>query len=166
MILNSSKLNNLESYDFYGADMVRDNSFLELGYHVFQLRAKMSEAVGKEYSLSAVEVEILAFLDKFSEEDTTATEIERHRNIKKNTISVHVENLVQRGLVTRRELCGDRRKIGLALTDDAREIVDNYRRECDLLGKKLCEGLSEGESKTVKHCFCIVNDNAMAILKG
>ena len=143
--------------------MDKTDKLLDMGRNIFNVRYKASERLGKEFFLSPIEVEILVFIYVFPQA-TTATEIERSRNIKKNTISLHVENPVQMGLIERSERQGDRRKIVLTLTDKAKSIAKRCWHEYENIAVRLQEGLSEEEKETVRHCFDIINDNAARIL--
>lgn len=145
--------------------MLDRNEFLEFIRNTFLAGQRVSEKIAKEFFLTPIDIEVLTFI-YLCPDVATAAEIERQRNIKKNTISIHVENLVQIGLVERREVKGDRRKIILALTDKAVNIALKCLREHELLGEKLCEGLTEEEIENMRKYIGIINENAIKIING
>lgn len=141
-----------------------DNLFLECIRNVFLARRKQDERIAKGHNLMCIDVEILTYL--YFCPDATATDIEHERQFKKNTISVHVESLVQLGLLERKEVKSDRRKVILTLTDKAVAIMEDWKRENDLLTKRLERGLTEEEFSVMHRCFGIVNGNALGLIGG
>lgn len=144
---------------------MESNIFFECIHNVFLARRKVGEKIAKEYDLSLIDMEILSCIS-FNSEEATATAIQHARKFKKNTISVHVENLVRQGLLERREKEADRRKVMLSLTNKAVCITDAWMKENELLTQKLKEGVTEEEFKILSRCFGIVNENAMRVLKS
>lgn len=138
---------------------------IDFGQHIFWVRYKVAGELGKKYSLSATEMDILLFLYLYPDK-TTAAEIERKKQLKKNTISVRVESLVQRGLLVRQELSGDRRKVKLSLTEEARSIASAYKIQYDRLKQRLTEGLSQEDLAVLFRCFKAINSNALELLKN
>lgn len=143
--------------------MYSSMEMFELICNTGTLRYKIIEKVAKEFYLAPIEVEILAVLYIYPHV-MTATDIEKQKAIKKNTISVHVENLVEMGFLERVEHKGDRRKVKLALSDKAKSIAAKIKTEYDLLARKLGEGLSEEEIAVQDHCLEIIALNAKKLL--
>ena len=139
------------------------NELLEYARVAFCLKHKIHEKIGKEYSLPPIEIDMLAFVYVYGD-SATATNIEKERNIKKNTISIHVENLVQKNFLIRQERQGDRRKIKLSLTENGKIIAETCLKEYKELGNQLKMGLSEEQLDTLNHCFEIINKNALHLL--
>lgn len=142
---------------------MREKIFLECIRNVFLAGYKQNEKIAREYFLTPIDVEILTYL-YFCPEEATATDIEHERKFKKNTISVHVENLVQLGLLERGEEKSDRRKVVLTLTDKAKEIAKAWKRENDLMTERLKAGLTQEEFAVLYRCFGIVNGNALRLM--
>lgn len=141
------------------------NELLDCVHNVFLVKQNISEEIGKNYGLSVIDVNILTFVD-ICGKNTTATDIEQRRKIKKNTISVHVDALVRKKLLERSEVSDDRRKAELRLTAKGKEIAQQcIERRCEF-GRKLQEGLTEQEIATLNHCFEIVNKNALSLLSN
>ena len=141
------------------------NLFLGCIRNIFLARNKADEKVAKQFQLAPIDIKILAFL-YHSPQDGTATAIEREWKFKKNTISVHVDNLVRLGMLERREETNDRRKVVLILTDKAKEVIRILEKENELLIKNLEEGLSEEELNMMYRCFNTINDNALQLINS
>lgn len=141
-----------------GLWMIAKNAFL--------LGRKVDERVAKDVQLSPIEVNILTYLYRFSDDDATASGIEREHKFKKNTISVHVETLVQAGYVERKERSGDRRRVELALTDTGETIAKACLAEHEKLRSALLVGLTKDDLSALQRCLTVMNENALSLLKG
>lgn len=144
--------------------MNKECELLELTRNTFWLRQKINEHVGKEFHLSGVEVDILAFVFVWGD-TATATNIERERKLKKNTISIHVDNLVRLGFLERKGKDDDRRAVNLLLTEKAKPIAQKCVEESELLRQKLFDGISQSELQIMHHLLEIINKNAKELLK-
>lgn len=145
--------------------MEQKNELWELAKNTFRLRRRLEEETGKEFGLPAIEVSILAYLHLY-EEDATASGIGREHGFKKNTISVHVENLVQKGFIERKERSGDRRRVELVLTETGETIAKTCLAEHEKLRKKLLAGLDQDDFAALQRCFDIINRNARSLLQN
>ena len=143
---------------------MKENELIKFTRNAFCIKQKITENIGKEFSLPPIEVDILCCVYVCANK-TTATKIERERNIKKNTISNHVESLVEKGYLTRQEHNDDRRVVNLVPTDKAKEIAKKYIKETNALKKKLFNGLQEEDIEKLQQIFSILNENAKQILK-
>ena len=83
---------------------------------------KMCEPLLDKYDISQVSFDILMFLVN-NPEYKTAQDICDFKGIKKNLVSVHVDKLVNAGLLGRGHIVGDRRKIALSPTAKAKSII-------------------------------------------
>lgn len=144
--------------------MEEKKGLFDLAMNTFRLRRKIEEETGKVYGIPAIEVNILAYLYLFRH-DATASGIERERNLKKNTISVHVENLVQAEFVARKERQGDRRRVELDLTARGEEVAKHCLAEHERLNKMLVKGIPEEEQKVLLKCLQIIDRNAQRLLE-
>ena len=84
------------------------------------------DAVGREYGLARVELDILLFLANNPQFDT-ATDIVERRCISKAHVSQSVKSLEQRGCLERRYVGDNRRTIHLRLLEGAQAAVDAGR---------------------------------------
>ena len=141
------------------------NLFLGCIRNIFLARNKADEKIAKKFQLAPIDVKILAFL-YHRPQDGTAAAIEREWKFKKNTISVHVDNLVRLGMLERREEVNDRRKVILTLTDKSNEVIRMLEKENELLVNNLEEGLSEEELIMMYRCFNTISVNASQIING
>ena len=73
---------------------------LDYIHNIFLVKQRVDEEVAQSNGLSPLDVHILTFLE-VNADDPTATDIEHRHKIKKNTISVHVDNLVRSGYLVR-----------------------------------------------------------------
>lgn len=103
------------------------NSFVTVSEKIIHAYNRKCEPLLNEFRLAQVSFDILMFLAN-NPEFVTAQEISDVRHIKKNLISVHVEKLVNAGLLNRSTVDGDRRKIALACTEKALPIIEAGRR--------------------------------------
>lgn len=143
---------------------MKENFLIEFSRNAFCIKQKVTESVGKEFSLPPIEVDILCYV-YICANKTTASKIERERNIKKNTISNHVESLVEKGFLTRHEHSDDRRVVNLVPTEKAIAIAKKYIKETKALKKKLFAGLKDEDIEKLQQIFGILNENAKQILK-
>ena len=98
----------------------------------------------------------------------TAGEICRMRGLKPAIVSVHIDRLVSEGLLSRREVPGDRRKTRLVCTDAAAEIVERGRALQKAFAQKLVDvdGLSEADVAVFHSCLAAIGDNIEDIRKN
>ncbi len=143
--------------------MKDENSLIGFARNAFLLKHKIDEKVGKEFGIHPIEVNIITFVYKFGD-NATATHIEKEHNFKKNTISVHIDNLVKQGYLKREERENDRRAINLSLTEKSTIIARRCIKENNALKSKLFEGLSEDELEEIFRFFAIINNNAQKLL--
>ena len=62
-----------------------------------------------------------------------------------SSISRVVTKLVDRGLIQRRRLLGDRRVVILTLTEEGMTLTQDLHKRVQAYDARLCEGVSEGE---------------------
>lgn len=139
------------------------DNMLDYIHNIFMVKQRVDEIVGDANGLSPLDVHMLTFV-KMQSVDPTATDIERKHRIKKNTISVHVESLVQNGYLLRQYNADDRRKVILSLTEKGEEIARQCFEKCEEMSRKLRQGLSDEDVDAMYRYFAVVNDNALAIL--
>lgn len=125
---------------------------------------KMCEPIFLKYDIPQVSFDILMFLSN-NPEFCTAQEISKIRNIKKNLVSVHVEKLVQAGLLQRGTVNGDRRKIALSCTEKARPIIEDGLAVQQAFYDKITAGISAEDWKAYKRINEQLMKNAKGIIK-
>ena len=110
-----------------GATFFSHANKMTKAYHV------MLTPLCKEAGLPPLALDILLFLAN-NPEHNTAKDICRMRGHKPGIVSVHVERLVNDGLLERQEMPGDRRQTRLICTEQAQALIERGRR---------CSGSSE-----------------------
>lgn len=141
-------------------------------YPVFQTSQKIIHAYNhlcepllEMFGLPQVSFDILMFLTN-NPEYSTAQEISEIRHIKKNLISVHVEKLVSAGLLERKPISGDRRKIALSCTEKARPIVEAGLAMQNRFHKELTAGITEEQYAMIAEIGALLLSNADHILSS
>lgn len=110
-------------------------------------------------------MDILLFLAN-NPEHNTAKDICRVRGHKPGIVSVHVERLVNDGLLERREMPGDRRQTRLICTERAQDIITRGREIQWKFGLRLMEGISKEDHEIMRRCFERIDINLDEICKG
>ena len=104
------------------------------GITIFSHANKMTQAyhvmlapLCREAGMPPLAMDILLFLAN-NPEHNTAKDICHLRGHKSGIISVHVERLVNDGLLERREMPGDRRQTRLVCTEQAQALIERGRQ--------------------------------------
>ena len=130
------------------------------------LYSAQMDAVGREYGLARVELDILLFLANNPQFDT-ATDIVERRCISKAHVSQSVKSLEQRGYLERRYVGDNRRTIHLRLLEGAQAAVDAGRQAQTRCFASLLEGFGEDEVEQLRSFLGRISDNAwMQMKKG
>ena len=104
-----------------GATLFSHANKMTQAYHI------MLTPLCKETGLPPLAMDILLFLAN-NPEHNTAKDICRMRGHKSGIVSVHVERLVNDGLLERREMPGDRRQTRLICTEQAQALIERGRQ--------------------------------------
>ena len=135
------------------------------GRTIFSHANKMTQAyhimlapLCKETGLPPLALDILLFLAN-NPEHNTAKDICRMRGHKSGIVSVHVERLVNDGLLERREMPGDRRQTKLVCTEKARDLIERGREIQWQFGHRLLAGISEEDQAVMRRCFDTIDAN-------
>ena len=142
------------------------------GRTIFSHANKMTQAyhimlapLCKETGLPPLALDILLFLAN-DPEHNTAKDICRMRGHKSGIVSVHVERLVNDGLLERQEMPGDRRQTRLVCTEKAQDIITRGRDIQWQFGLRLMEGISKEDHETMHRCFERIDVNLEEICKS
>ncbi len=87
---------------------------------ITRLFERCARSAGEKYGLTATEMDVLAFLANNPGRDT-ASDIVELRMLPKANVSQAVESLIEKGMLSREQDSGDRRKIHLTPTESAQE---------------------------------------------
>ena len=115
---------------------------LELAYH------QQCKALCDEFHLKQTGFDILMFLGN-NPQYKHAKDIVEIRKIKANLVSINVEKLVHEGLLERKHIVGDRRKVELSITEKANAIVEKGR----IVQKEFIEQLMDGIDENTLSCI-------------
>lgn len=124
---------------------------------------KMCEPVLIKYDIPLVSFDILMFLTN-NPEYVTAQDISEIKGIKKNLVSVHVEKLVNAGLLMRGFVTGDRRKVSLTCTEKARPIIEEGLAAQKAFYEQITAGITEADWDAYKRINKHVKENTEKIL--
>ena len=106
------------------------------------------KALCHELDIPQTAFDILMFLANHPEYKS-ARDIVEIRRIKANLVSINVDRLVQEGLLVRREVAHDRRKVELELTEKAAPIVERGRA----VQKQFIDTMLQGIDETTLEAF-------------
>ena len=134
------------------------NRFIEAYHTVLQ-------PICKDTGLPPMAVDILMFIAN-NPDSGTANDICRCRGLKPGIVSVHVDRLVNEGLLLRQNVPDDRRKTRLVCTDAASGIVKKGREQQKYFAQALLVGLSDKEIETFRNCLSVLGDNIELIRKN
>lgn len=134
------------------------NRFIE-AYHAALL------PVCRDTGLPPMAVDILMFFAN-NPESGTAKDVCQCRGFKSGIVSVHVDRLVNEGLLVRQDVPGDRRKTRLVCTDAAGTIIERGRALQKAFAQKLLAGLSEEDIAVFRGCLAAMGDNIEDIRKN
>ncbi len=129
--------------------------FLE-AYHV------VLQPICKESGLPPMAVDILLFFSNNPDRDT-ARDVCQCRGWKPGIVSVHIERLVNEGLLERQEVPGDRRKNRLVCTDKAQPLICRARVLQKGFAEKLMSGLRQEQIAEFRNCLSVIDRNITEI---
>ena len=145
--------------NFTASQMFRNaNRFIE-AYHAALL------PVCRDTGLPPMAVDILMFFAN-NPESGTAKDVCQCRGFKSGIVSVHVDRLVNEGLLSRQDVPGDRRKTRLVCTDAADAIIERGRALQKAFAQKLVAGLSEADIAVFHNCLTVLSENMDDIRKN
>ena len=134
------------------------NRFIEAYHTVLQ-------PICKDTRLPPMAVDILMFIAN-NPNSSTAGDICRCRGLKTGIVSVHVDRLVNEGLLLRQDVPGDRRKTRLVCTETASAIIEKGRKLQRNFAQRLVVGMSDEEIEVFHHCLTVLGNNIEEIRKN
>lgn len=141
------------------------NSIIALSRKITHAYNKQCESLLNKYGIPQVSFDILMFLAN-NPEHSTAQEISEMRQIKKNLVSVHVEKLVNSGLLKRYTVAGDRRKIALSYTENALPIIQAGAELQKDFALTLIDGISDDKWTVLTEIHETLEANTDRILQS
>ena len=134
------------------------NRFIE-AYHT------ALQPICKKTGLPPMAADILMFVAN-NPQNGTAKDICRCRGFKSGIVSVHVDRLVNEGLLLRKSVAGDRRKTRLVCTDTAGDIIKKGRELQKSFAERLLIGLSDEDIAVFRNCLAVIGENIEKIRKS
>ncbi len=146
----------LKASDFLGDDEPL------LSFMIGNIRNEMTNQCARElneYGLTLRNVLVMAYLEKHEGELVTQKTLEDHMHLSNPTVTVLIQNMEKKGLVTRRRVPEDGRKYRLALTDRALEIGIACREKFLARERQFYDGITEEEKKQLFRIFQKIEKN-------
>ncbi len=135
-------------------------------HHAFAIKKayeSVLEPVMNKYSLTRAEIDVIAFLLCNPEFDTSRDIVE-YRMIAKSHVSKAVDNLIERGYLTRSQDASDKRVLHLSLTEKAGDAARDIKScHCEL-ASTLSDGITEEESAVFLSAATKLAANAQKML--
>jgi DNA-binding MarR family transcriptional regulator len=122
----------------------------------------MANKALRHHGLSAAGREALAIIEGAGEPISPTTIAER-LIVTTATVTSLLDTLERRGLVVRQPNPHDRRKLLVALTDEARETVDRFLPEIVALQTAVMAGLSEAERRQLLRSLATIRAGLAAV---
>ncbi len=119
--------------------------------------------IRKYYDLKRIEVEILYFLSKAGDNNTSADICQRLK-ANKGQVSQAVENLWKRKYLIAVHDTSDRRYIHYCISKEAKEIVDEIARKWNDLNRELFMGVTDEEMEELKRIAGKIGKNMERII--
>lgn len=140
--------------------MHRTNLFLMNIRKTGRLYESMLKPICERYRLAQTEASVISFLYNNEGRDTAA-DIAELRMLPKSNVSVAVESLIQKSLLSRRQDTDDRRKIHLSLTPQA----DAVTKEIEDVGRQFKEQIFKGFTEAEINTFIRFNEQIAENIK-
>ena len=116
------------------------------------------QPLSREFAIPQTAAEILLFLAN-NPENATAKDICAMRHLKPGIVSLHVDTLATLGLLERKSVPGDRRKLKLVPTEKAAPIITRGRAMQEAFAKALAQGLGEEDLACFSRCMETISQN-------
>ena len=116
------------------------------------------QPLSREFAIPQTAADILLFLAN-NPENSTAKDICAMRHLKPGIVSLHVDTLVTLGLLERKTVPGDRRKLRLVPTQKAAPILARGRAMQESFAQTLAQGLSPEDLQCFSRCMETISQN-------
>ncbi|MDY5986897.1 MarR family winged helix-turn-helix transcriptional regulator [Sporofaciens sp. SGI.106] len=123
-----------------------------------KLLEEQSAELRQKYDMKRAELEILYFLSK-SGEHNTSTDIHRQLMMNRGHISQAVDNLCRRNYIIAIPDKNDRRYVHYEISDHAKELITEMTSRREAMNQKILEGVSEEELKIYREVSEKIRNN-------
>lgn len=141
------------------------NIHLEFALKIQLAYSEHCKPLCKKIHMPQTAFDILMFLAN-NPEYKTARDIVEIRNIKANLVSVNVDKLVREGYLTRNSVKGDRRKIELHCTEQARPIIEKGRKLQQDFEQTLFQNTNETDRNGFFRTMSTIEENLEHLTKN
>ena len=131
---------------------------LELAYH------QQCKDLCNEFHLKQTGFDILMFLGN-KPQYKHAKDIVEIRKIKANLVSIHVDQLVDQGYLSRIDVPGDRRKVELVLNKKANDVIKKGKAFQNHFFSSLFSDIDEKHQKIFKETLELMEKNIDCLLE-
>ena len=142
--------------------MIKLSEMLLFSDNFVRAYEKMCQPLCREFQIPQTAFDILMFLSN-NPQYHTASDIVQLRKIKPNLVSFHVEKLAREGLLERRALPGDRRKVMLYCTPRAEPITARGREIQQSFFRAITADISEEDLHICMNTINRIGGNAEKI---
>lgn len=131
------------------------------GFYITQIKQLQDRIFEKMLVDNGIEISsgqgrILFVLWK--KDNLTAGEISRQTSLARNTVSIVIDGMVQKGLVERKANPENRRQVIISLTAYAKSMRGNYEAVSKQMGVLFYQGFSETEQKEFEEYLARIRD--------
>lgn len=118
----------------------------------------MLQPLCKETGLPPMAVDILMFFAN-NPDNSTAKDLCQCRGLKPGIVSVHIDRLVNEGLLRRQPVPGDRRKQQLVCTEAAAPLIEQGRAIQKEFAARILAGLSDEDIDAFRRTLGVLGSN-------
>ncbi len=136
-------------------DFLQNDSAL-LAFMLGNIRNEMKNQAARilsKYDITLRQCLVIAYLTRHPDEVVTQKTLETHMSLSNPTVTVLIQNMARKGLVTREKVPGDGRKNRLRLTPKASRCRDAYHDELIDMEVRFFDGITDEEKEILMRIF-------------
>lgn len=122
-----------------------------------QLDAGFTRALQK-HGLTCTQFDLLLYLSQNTEKQTTLTDISAHFGVKHTSV-IHVLKILEKKELICKSASTDGRAKVIALTDNGRQILEEFLKRKPVLNEIMFAGLSENDRKVLEKMLKQIHKN-------
>lgn len=137
------------------ADFLQNESSL-LCFMLGNIRNEMKNQAARtlsKYDITLRQCLVIAYLTRHADEVVTQKTLETHMSLSNPTVTVLIQNMVRKGLITREKVPGDNRKNHLLLTEKASRLREAYSAELAAMQARFYDGITDEEKAALMTIF-------------
>lgn len=134
------------------------NQAKELFHNISTKRKVYFDPLLSEVDLALIDVEILAYIDEFPE-NNTFTEILNSKEYSKSHISTAIKRLISRGYLTREKSENNKKIYHLKLQQNSNYIINEYKKYVQKFQEDALKDISQQEIEILTNLLKKINNN-------